>query len=115
MVSLEIHRKEVFPWIVCCACAGTIDFCPALAALVSSVYVKYYSPPRTLFHFTCPHRPATWAGRRAGSPVSVSLRSTIIACPWTTKHSVKFPDFFPTVKHLTRDAFPPVIASNLPV
>jgi hypothetical protein len=31
---------------------------------------KYFSPHRTLFHFLCPHRPASKAGSRAGSPVS---------------------------------------------
>jgi hypothetical protein len=42
---------------------------PALAALVSPVQ-------NTLFHFMCPHCPATKAGSRSGSPVSlfVSLR-----------------------------------------
>ncbi len=34
---------------------------------------NYYFPHRTLFRFISPHRPATWAGSRAGSPVSVSL------------------------------------------
>jgi hypothetical protein len=34
---------------------------------------KYYVPHRMLFHFLSPYRPATWAGGRAGSPVSVSL------------------------------------------
>jgi hypothetical protein len=31
---------------------------------------KYYFPHRTLFHIISPHRPATWTGSRAGSPVS---------------------------------------------
>ncbi len=31
---------------------------------------KYLFPHRTLFQFICPHRPARWAGRRAGSTVS---------------------------------------------
>ncbi len=30
---------------------------------------KYSSPHRTLFQFICPHRPASWASSRAGSPV----------------------------------------------
>jgi hypothetical protein len=56
-------NKEVLPWLVRWARrAGTIDFSPAL-------------PHRTFFHFIFPHRPATWAGRRAGSPISVSLVS----------------------------------------
>ncbi len=31
---------------------------------------KYFFPHRTSFQFLCPHRPASWAGSRAGSPVS---------------------------------------------
>jgi hypothetical protein len=31
---------------------------------------KYFSPHRTLVQFFCLHRPASWAGSRAGSPVS---------------------------------------------
>ncbi len=50
----------------------TIDFVlPWL--LFSQPCTKYYFPHRKLFQFFSPHRPATWAGRRAGSPVSVSL------------------------------------------
>jgi hypothetical protein len=38
--------------------------------------IKHYFPSCTLFHFISPYRPATWAGSRAGSPVSVSLKHT---------------------------------------
>jgi hypothetical protein len=31
---------------------------------------KYFFPRCTLFQCLCPHRPASWAGSRAGSPVS---------------------------------------------
>jgi hypothetical protein len=31
---------------------------------------KYLLPHHTLFQFMCPHRPARWAGSRAGLPVS---------------------------------------------
>jgi hypothetical protein len=31
---------------------------------------KYFFPHSTPFPFMCPHRPATWAGSRAGPPVS---------------------------------------------
>ncbi len=31
---------------------------------------KYFFPHRALFQFMCPHRPETWAGSRAGPPVS---------------------------------------------
>ncbi len=30
---------------------------------------KYFFPHRTQFRFLCPHRPASWAGSCAGSPV----------------------------------------------
>ncbi len=36
---------------------------------------KYYFTSRRPFHYISRHRPATWAGSRAGSPVSVSLTS----------------------------------------
>jgi hypothetical protein len=31
---------------------------------------KYCFPHCTLFQLLCPHRPASWAGNRAGSPIS---------------------------------------------
>jgi hypothetical protein len=62
--------KEVVPWLVRWARhAGTIDFCPALTAVVSPVQKLF--PRRTLFHFISPHRQACWAGSRARSPVFV--------------------------------------------
>jgi len=64
--------KGVRPWLVRWARrASTMDFCPALAVLVRPVQNIIF-PTGTLFHFISPHRPATWAGSRAGSPVSVS-------------------------------------------
>ncbi len=48
--------------------AVTRDFYLALAALVSPVH--FFFPRRTLFQFMCLYRPATWAGSRAGPPVS---------------------------------------------
>jgi hypothetical protein len=69
------------------------DFCPALAALVSP-RTKYYFPRRTLFHFISPHRPATGADSRAGSPVSVFLCATFgkfqnyVCCFRVTLYSV---------------------------
>jgi hypothetical protein len=55
--------------------AGTRDFCSAFAALVGPIQnfgpVQFiFSSPYTLFHFICPHRPASWAGSGAASPVS---------------------------------------------
>jgi hypothetical protein len=47
--------------------AGTRGFCSALAALVGPVQNFFH---HTLFPFLCSHRLASWAGSRAGSPVS---------------------------------------------
>ncbi len=45
----RIQMKGVLPWLVCWACcAGTRDFCAALAALVRPS-IKYFYPHRTLF------------------------------------------------------------------
>jgi hypothetical protein len=67
-VSAGSTNERVLPWLVRWACrAGTRDFCPALAALVSpiqDIFTVHY------FQFVCPHCPASWAGSRAGSPVS---------------------------------------------
>ncbi len=67
--------RGFLPWLVRWSRrAGTIDFSIALAALVSPVQILFSSPHT--FHYISPHRPhrpATWAGRRAGSPVFVSL------------------------------------------
>ncbi len=59
--------------------AGTRDFCSALAALVGLVQNIFF-PHRTLFQCLCPHRPASWAGSRAGSPVPqyVSLTDRLL-------------------------------------
>jgi hypothetical protein len=63
----------VLPWLVHRArCAGTRDFCPALAALVSPVQNILFHH-RTLLNFICPRRPATCAGSRAESPVPLSV------------------------------------------
>ncbi len=60
----------LYPWLVRWVCyAGTRDSWPALAALGGPVQ-KYFFSHRTLFYFLCPHRPASWAGGRAGLPVS---------------------------------------------
>ncbi len=73
MGTLRVQTIGVLPWLVRCTHrAGTIDFCPSLATLVSTVQ---NITSLTIHIFTLlsrPHRPETWAGRRAGSPVSVS-------------------------------------------
>jgi hypothetical protein len=59
----RVQMKVVILLPVIWAChAGTRDFCPALATLVSQ-----------LFQFLCPHRPASWAVGRPGSPVSLHV------------------------------------------
>jgi hypothetical protein len=56
----------------------TIDYCPALAALVSPVQNIIFFNAHIFSLYYSPDRPATWAGRRAGSPVSVSRGKTHI-------------------------------------
>jgi hypothetical protein len=64
--------EGTLPWLVRWARhAGTRDIYPALAALVrpSTKYVFFL----TVIHYfilCAPHRPATWAGSRAGPPLS---------------------------------------------
>jgi hypothetical protein len=47
---------------------------------------KFVFPHRTLFHYISPHRSATLAGRRAGSPVSVSLWYRLCAVDDMRRH-----------------------------
>jgi hypothetical protein len=71
--------KGVFPWLVpWTRRADTRDFYPALAALVGPGQNIF--PHRTLFLFMCPHRPATWAGSRAGPPISECVFSMLHTC-----------------------------------
>jgi hypothetical protein len=59
-LGVHVHMNGVLPWLVQWTCrAGTIDFCPALAALVSHVQNIIFLTAHTLFHFISPHRPAT--------------------------------------------------------
>ncbi len=50
--------------------AGTKSFYSALAALDGQVKTFFFTLYCTLFQILCPHCPASWAGSRAGSPVS---------------------------------------------
>ncbi len=69
--------KGVLPWLVRRARrAGTRDCYPALAALVSPVQ-NIFLPYTTVFQSMCPYRPATWAGSRAGPPVSECVSPVI--------------------------------------
>ncbi len=68
MGTLGVHIKGVLPWLVRWA-RGTIDFCPASVAVVSPVKnIIFLTTP-----LISPQRPATWAGRRAGLPVSKNV------------------------------------------
>ncbi len=70
MGTQRVQLKGILPWLVRWACrAGTRDFFSALSALVSSMQNIFF-PHHTLFKFLCSHRPAIWAGSRAGSPFS---------------------------------------------
>ncbi len=56
-------------WLVRLTClSGTRDFCSALAVLVGLVKNIFFLHVH-YFNSVCPHRPASWAGSRAGSPV----------------------------------------------
>ncbi len=69
--SLWTRGTGILPWLVRWAChVGTRDFYFALGALVSPVQ-NIFSSPYTIFQILCPNRPASWAGSRAGSPVSL--------------------------------------------
>jgi hypothetical protein len=67
----SVQMKEVLPWFFRWACrAGTRDFCYALAALIGPVQNIIFLIVTLHIQFLCPHRPATLAGSRAGSPTS---------------------------------------------
>jgi hypothetical protein len=67
-----VQMKGVLPWLVRWARhAGTIDFYPALAALVSPVQNIFST--HTLFQFMCLNAQQAGAGSREGPPVSEYL------------------------------------------
>jgi hypothetical protein len=66
----RVQMERVLPWLdrwvrragprwllSCLGCSGQLS-------------TKYFFTHRTQFQFMCPHRLATWAGSRAGPPVS---------------------------------------------
>jgi hypothetical protein len=73
-LPVPVHMKGILSWLARWARrAGTRDFCSALAGLVQNIFFL------TAHYFTSlsPHRPASWAGRRAGPPcLSESLAKT---------------------------------------
>ncbi len=58
--------KWVLPWLG--RCAGTKDFCPALVAVVDPVQNMFFPTVHYISSFV--HIAASWAGSRAGLPVS---------------------------------------------
>ncbi len=67
MGTQGVHLKGVLPWLIRWSYrAGTRDFLSCLGCFSwpSTIFFHHC----TLFHFVCPHRPASWAGSRAGSP-----------------------------------------------
>ncbi len=77
MEALGVRMQGVLPRLVRWARrAVTRDFCPALAALISPGQNIIFLTAH-FFHFISPHHSATLPGSRAGSPVSVSLCSTL--------------------------------------
>ncbi len=89
-------KKKVLPWTVrWVCCAGTRDFCPALACSGQPSTNNFF-PRCTLFQFMCPHRQATWASSRTGPPVyecvspGESLRgpSYIVKCVFFSQYIV---------------------------
>ncbi len=74
----RVQMKGVLPWLVRWAHrAGTLNFCHALAALMGPVQNIFF-PRRTLFQFICLHRPPSWAGSHAGSPVFLCV--SVVYC-----------------------------------
>ncbi len=64
-VQMKVVLVGCFRW----ACrAGTRKFCPALAALVGPIQNIFFLTVHSSIH--CPYRQASWAGSRAGSPIS---------------------------------------------
>jgi hypothetical protein len=84
--------KGVLPWLVRWACrASTRNFLSCLGCSIrpSSKYVFPHCP---LFQFICPHRPASWAGSRAGSSIicgETLLCQTFSKCQFIIKWCCK--------------------------
>jgi hypothetical protein len=71
MGTQRVQIKGILPWLVCWArLAGTRDFYPALAALVSTVQHIFSLTFHYFNFYVFPSFPASWAGSRAGPPVS---------------------------------------------
>jgi len=66
MGTQSFQMKGIMPWLIRWACRALQE----IFGCSSRPSTKYFFPGRTLFIFLCPHRPASWAGSRAGSPVS---------------------------------------------
>ncbi len=64
MWTQRVQMKGVFPLV------GLLGSSCRYKRLLSCLGCPVFFPHRTLFQFICPHRPANWAGSRAGPPVS---------------------------------------------
>jgi hypothetical protein len=72
MGTQRVQMKGILPWLVPWARrAGTRDFYPDFAALVSPVQNIF--PNHALFQFMCPHHKQPSQDSRAGPPVSKCL------------------------------------------
>jgi hypothetical protein len=70
MGTQRVHRKGVLPWLFRLGLSCRYNsFCSALAALVSPVQNIFFLAVHYFNSFVS-HRPASWAGSRAGSPIS---------------------------------------------
>ncbi len=92
------HLHNLFSgW--CVGLVVQVQYIYVLSCLLSSAqYKKIFSSPHTLptLLVPTPRRPATWAGSRAGSPVSVSLSVIHLRQPslWSLQNvSESYPKF----------------------
>ncbi len=80
MGTQGVHMKGVLPWLVpWSCCTGIRYFYIALDAQVSPIQNIFSSMHK--FHFICPYRPASWACRRAVSPVFLIFISVSVGDP----------------------------------
>ncbi len=67
---------------------------------------------RTLFQSMCPHRPATWAGSRAGPPVSECVPPIVHTKPYNKSIKYLSNTYFPSstsVQHLIETISPHIL------
>ncbi len=75
-METQVHMKGVLPWLVRLdCCASTIDFCPALAALVGPVQIIFSS----LAHFFTSLVPIAQQAGQAVVPRRQSINMLLVA------------------------------------